>query len=826
MDSLSLNIPLKQQKLIEEAKRNHDQRQKAAHQVQIQQMLSLQHHTENLTAGVANLQQLGGDLKKFIQEEKEKTPLEWTKDLGKFIENQSQRMGANETTTPGPEDEDAGYGEDSQQEIRKKIQGFGTDPEETPSLPKSSPRNSIRSSFFGGDDIPQPEDEIAPQNPGKGLFGGMPPLPLLNESITNILPGAHAKLDELNKLPVRMSGVLWKRRSGLGKHSQKAWEKRRVELRGAKLIYYQTVEEEDEEGRVSADAEIGKPQASPKGELIEKPDISTSTTPSSSKKLSIFEAAAQAAEASLAKAKDDFSKAANTFGIDTKPSANIPRGVLDLIEERASISPSMGHSGAPTPFCVSIKLNGGTKWKFCFESHLCMMQWVVALSDVVVKASVEVSNGFAMDEYSVTSGELGSKDRTSSAVISRAILQTKSNELVGDEETQWMLIDWKLQVAWGLVNVLLFLGRVLTLSNERYFELAVYLNFVIWQLCTRPTVSKLLRECESRRATSTSNIVPLERREKDDSSTRAMPKAGSSTVRVIQVDDPHIDETGATVPSWLGISSFGIDVRSHGYLKTRKKVSSPGELYECVAVDCFMSNSRISQVATQVQLPDANFDDEGVTKTWTSPDLFVVSISVPLEAPRLGSSSEDGYGMTFVGYFRMKKETRDILRRITAPGYNRANDASEDDVDVQKRIVNGVRLFEQYCKEAPTDPAFQARFKLIPFANLEEFGCPSYIAKYNGKPVLIKRNQTTGFLYDYPTLNTMEFDISLHPFPYLFKQAMNYIKGYVEKSIWTLGFVIEGRSDEELPEVAIGVMKVCYPSLSCGGLGGSSPEAS
>ena len=795
----------------------------------MQQMLSLQHHTENLTAGVANLQQLGGDLKKFIQEEKERTPLEWTKDLGKFIENQSQRKGANETTTPCPEDEGAGDGEDSQQEIKKKIQGFGTDPEATPPIPKSSPRSSIRSSFFGGDDIPQPEDEIAPQNPGKGLFGGMPPLPLLNESITNILPGTNAKLDELNKMPVHMSGVLWKRRSGLGKHSQKAWEKRRVELRGSKLIYYQTVEEEEEEegDRGPANADDDKSPASPKGELIERPgDNSTCTTPSA-KKLSIFEAAAQAAEASLAKAKDDFSKAANTLGIDTKPSANTPRGVLDLIEERASISPSMGHSGAPTPFCVSIKLNGATKWKFCLDSHVCMMQWVVALSDVVVKASVEASDGFSMDEYSVKSGELGSNDRTSPAVISRAITPAKSSEfVVGDEETQWMLIDWKLQVAWGLVNVLLILGRVLTLSNERYFELAVYLNFVLWQLCTRPTVSELLRQRESRRATRTSNIVPLERREGDDSSVREMPKAGSSTVRVIQVDDPHIDETGATVPSWLGINSLGIDVRSHGYLKTRKKVSSPGELYECVAVDCFMSNSRISQVATQVQLPEANFDDEGVTKTWKSPDLFVVTISIPMEAPRLGSSSEDGYGMTFVGYFRMKKETRDILRRITAHGYNRATDISEDDVDVQKRIVNGVRLFEQYCNEAPTDPAFQARFKLIPLANLEEFGCPSYIAKYNGKPVLIKRNQTTGFLYDYPTLNTMEFDISLHPFPYLFKQAMNYIKGYTEKSIWTLGFVIEGRNDEELPEVAIGVMKICYPSLSCGGLGGSSPDAS
>jgi hypothetical protein len=131
--------------------------------------------------------------------------------------------------------------------------------------------------------------------------------------------------------------------------------------------------------------------------------------------------------------------------------------------------------------------------------------------------------------------------------------------------------------------------------------------------------------------------------------------------------------------------------------------------------------------------------------------------------------------------------------------------------------VNGVRLWEQYCKQAPSDPSFQARFKLIPSANLEELGCPVYIAKYNGKPVLIKRNQVTGFLTNYPSLNVMSFEISFHPFPYLFKQAMAYLKDYFDNTIGSFGFVIEGRNDDELPEVMIGAMKVCYPgpSLIC-----------
>lgn len=133
----------------------------------------------------------------------------------------------------------------------------------------------------------------------------------------------------------------------------------------------------------------------------------------------------------------------------------------------------------------------------------------------------------------------------------------------------------------------------------------------------------------------------------------------------------------------------------------------------------------------------------------------------------------------------MKDSTRAILQLITADGYN---PPSEDPgADPQKQMLNGVKLWEQvsdcaqavsvmqdtklstfllqYCKTAPTDSNFQARFKLIPQLNMDGLGemyiahlkldfmavlllifyltlytrpshsgCPSYISKYNGKP--------------------------------------------------------------------------------------------
>jgi hypothetical protein len=100
------------------------------------------------------------------------------------------------------------------------------------------------------------------------------------------------------------------------------------------------------------------------------------------------------------------------------------------------------------------------------------------------------------------------------------------------------------------------------------------------------------------------------------------------------------------------------------------------------------------------------------------------------------------------------------------------------------------------------------------------------ILNYNGKPILIKRAGQTGFLYDNlssvalekngkisKSTSIMEFHLNLHAFPFLCRQAIVLLKDYYfAKMLATLAFTIEGRSEEELPEVLIGDgMQVHYP---------------
>ena len=261
--------------------------------------------------------------------------------------------------------------------------------------------------------------------------------------------------------------------------------------------------------------------------------------------------------------------------------------------------------------------------------------------------------------------------------------------------------------------------------------------------------------------------------------------------------DEPANSKGDHFAGWRSPSGETLLVRSHGYLTTKHKIPSPGELYDLLTVDIFESPSRYPGMAPRVKLPKVEFNDEVTQKTWRSPDIFVISIALPTDPPKMGRTSSDGGGYTITMYYGMKQQTRDILKRVTGEGYDPSTEKVDDP---QKSQVNAVRLLEEWCRRAPTDPKFQSRFKVVPNAhNLKEIGMPGWISKYNGKPFLIKRPGQTGFLYSHPELSCIEFDISLHPFPYLAKQAICFMKGsYFKRVLVTFGFVIEGRADDEV----------------------------
>jgi hypothetical protein len=114
-------------------------------------------------------------------------------------------------------------------------------------------------------------------------------------------------------------------------------------------------------------------------------------------------------------------------------------------------------------------------------------------------------------------------------------------------------------------------------------------------------------------------------------------------------------------------------------------------------------------------------------------------------------------------------------------------------------LFHRIRHYHDRHSLAVSKPEFHCRVRgsnqsqVVPHAqNLKEIGLPSWIAKYNGKPFLIKRLGETGLMYRHPEKSCIEFDISLHPFLYLAKQGIFYMKDmFFKKVLITFGFLIE-----------------------------------
>jgi len=649
--------------------------------------------------------------------------------------------------------------------------------------------------------------------------------------------------------PIRISGIAWKRRGGMGKFSTTAaWERRRIELQGTKLLYYsRDISEEDS---VNQEDDHSLPPQTPQS-LLEDEQSPEGVV--------------------IAKRATWLEQAAHNWvaGSDDPTS---PRGFIDLAKDKASVHVSYGDNGAPSPFAISIKVRGETKWKLCFDYHRTQMDWLAALTDVVVQTSVDNYNALLLQatdpshqsEHVMfrppTMGEPPSKDTgsahrlwmTESYIVSsdesqpntatsnsrslasslnqRADPKPKSvnrqsiEEIIGAVSKTRCISDNNILYVFGVLNLSLVYARKSSTTTESFWYLVLLSNLGLY-LCMNfiPDWKSCIDKClDADQPLNENNVagsagreidatdVPTSIKDKvDKQGSGYIPQAGCSTIRIENPKDEPLDKNGEIFCAYRVGRGEDILVRSQGYSSTKVKVPSPGELYELMCVDAFESPQRCPDMTTRVKLPKVHFDDKG-PKTWKAPDTFVISLCLPTDPPKFGASTNDGGGFTITLYLKMKQETRDILKRVTAEGYDPSSEKAVD--DPQKSCVNAVRLLDQWCRRAPTDPKFFSRFKIVPHGhNLAEVGLPGWISTYNGKPFLIKRQGQTGFIYDHPEISAMVFEVSLHPFPFLAKKALCYMKeNFCSKMHVSVGFLIEGREDDELPECLIGLFQLCY----------------
>mmetsp|Transcript_46978 Transcript_46978/g.80882 ORF Transcript_46978/g.80882 Transcript_46978/m.80882 type:complete len:196 (+) Transcript_46978:187-774(+) len=173
------------------------------------------------------------------------------------------------------------------------------------------------------------------------------------------------------------------------------------------------------------------------------------------------------------------------------------------------------------------------------------------------------------------------------------------------------------------------------------------------------------------------------------------------------------------------------------------------------------------------------------------PQFIVVNVQLPSTAPSMMSSETDGPGYQVVHYFEIAPETVEELKH--------PDTASE-----------GTRLLEEYCMKAEHDDKFRGRFKVIGILrNPKDLNLPSFITNYNGKPVLINKS---GRLFRGP--NYLEMDVNVHNFSYLAKKGLFYMQSKFIQAYLNVGFVIEGRGNDQQPEKMIGCAQFNCPDMT------------
>jgi len=279
---------------------------------------------------------------------------------------------------------------------------------------------------------------------------------------------------------------------------------------------------------------------------------------------------------------------------------------------------------------------------------------------------------------------------------------------------------------------------------------------------------------------SSQQVTPL-REEIESKATGSELKSPGTTIK--QVFGTPSNEAAHT---WCRCDATTFNVRQGpNYNKFKKKTPSGDAFYEPFAMDTFCARKKIDHIAKFLALPSV----AGInTNNAYVPPIFIIQMQMPTDPPPLFGSVEDGPGWAVVLYFRITDATCQALKDLSTAS-------------------PALKLFAKYCQFAETDFAWRSRLKLIGCCNnLDELGVPGVIASYNAKPVMIKK---TGSIFRGDSY--LEVNINIHKWPSYVKQCIQFM--YTQSALMYLqvGFVVEGREDDELPETLFACAGVNRP---------------
>lgn len=237
---------------------------------------------------------------------------------------------------------------------------------------------------------------------------------------------------------------------------------------------------------------------------------------------------------------------------------------------------------------------------------------------------------------------------------------------------------------------------------------------------------------------------------------------------------------------------------SQNYKKTGKKERSGPALYKLAAVDLVRTGSTNLEKTFEHISPVLG---ESVPGT-NVPYSFVVTANLPQEEPKLFSTP--GKGPSYVIIFHFVASSM-LLKQL-------------NDLDSASPAV---KLFNNFCSEGLVNSNFMGRFKAMCIIDdIGKHGFPAIVNRFNGKPVLINKSGRLNAFYQNENgalamgvkegkdVNALNMLINVHLFAFVARKTLFSLYDKFKDMALNIAFTIEGRADEELPEVVLGCAKL------------------
>lgn len=264
----------------------------------------------------------------------------------------------------------------------------------------------------------------------------------------------------------------------------------------------------------------------------------------------------------------------------------------------------------------------------------------------------------------------------------------------------------------------------------------------------------------------------------------------------------------STTMSWMPVPGSTLNLRvGPNYSYNKRKAPSGSALYEVVYCRAFKSYQRtpLTTMIDNMPLPyEELFPNGCVPDIYDEriPHVIILAFELPYKSPNILYPKTDGKGGEIIFYLKPSKEFIEESNALAAESTNLTRD---------DRISASTRLFTTWCEKAETNSDWSGRFKVIAhMKSLEKFSFANLLRPYNGKPVLISKSGMIKKGVTREGFRFLEFGANVHKWCYLFKKSLVYLLPKFKDLKFTLGIVIEGREDEELPECALQSTHIQY----------------